>query len=157
MTCAATALAQPASVVTGIAACRGVVDATARLACYDALPLPGAATAVPGATAAAPQIPSARGAVAPAPVAAAPASFGLERPLSADTQEISSRFDGDFEGWGPTTRVRLANGQVWQVIDGSSAALYLRSPRITVKRAMMGGFVMEFEGSNRTAKVRRLE
>ena len=70
---------------------------------------------------------------------------------------MTTRFDGDFEGWGPTTRIRLANGQVWQVADGSSAALYLRSPRVTVKRAPLGGYVMEFEGSNRTAKVRRLE
>ena len=62
-----------------------------------------------------------------------------------------------FEGWGPTSRIRLTNGQVWQVTDGSSAPLSLQSPRVTVKRALLGGYVMEFEGSNRTARVRRVE
>ncbi len=72
-------------------------------------------------------------------------------------QEISSRFEGDFDGWGPNTRIKLANGQVWQVTDGSSAPLYLKSPRVTVKRALLGGYVIEFEGTNRTAKVRRVD
>ncbi len=62
-----------------------------------------------------------------------------------------------FEGWGARTRIRLANGQVWQVVDGSSAALALNEPRVTVRRALMGDFVLEVEGSNRTAKVKRLE
>ncbi len=163
------ALAQPAP--RGIAACRGITDAAARLACYDALPLPPAQPAA--AAPAAPAVPGAAAAAAVGPLAAAPASplqagaapapatpaasFGIERSARDELKEISSRFEGVFEGWGATTRIRLANGQVWQVADGSSAALYLQSPRITVKRALLGDFVMEFEGSNRTAKVRRVE
>jgi hypothetical protein len=117
-----------------IARCRTIVDATARLACYDALP--GPAVAAP---------------------AVAGAAFGLPRPAAETEQGVASHIAGTFEGWGPGTRVRLANGQVWQVVDGSSAALYLRDPKVRIKHGLLGDYVFEVEGSNLTAKVRRLQ
>ena len=150
--------------------CRGLSDAAARLACYDALPLPtlAAPAAVPGVSAAAvasalpltpvppvvPLVPTAL--TAPAQPATPDAAFGLES-RSPAVQEIVSRIDGLFEGWDPRSRIRLANGQVWQVIDGSTAAVGLRSPRVTVRRAALGSFMMDIEGLTRAPRVRRVE
>ena len=61
------------------------------------------------------------------------------------------------EGSGPRTRFKLANGQVWQVTDDSSAAYNLLNPQVTVRRAAFGSFVLEIEGANRTPRVRRVE
>jgi len=137
----------------GLLACRSIGDAAARLACYDALPLAGPAAA--DAPAARPQ--AAAAAAPPVPPAATAASFGIDKPAQGELQEVSSSVTGAFEGWSPASRIQLANGQAWQVTDGSSAAMYLHSPRVKVKRALLGGYVMEFEGSNRTAKVRRVQ
>ncbi len=156
--------------------CRVLADAAARLACYDALPLPPAPPAAPQAAApqaaAQPARPAAVAAVgvAPAvtavaaPVAAAPATtaltpeaaFGLESRRSA-VQDISSTLPGPFEGWDSTTRFTLANGQIWQVSDGTSASYYLRSPKVTVRRAALGSFRLEIEGVNQAPRVQRVE
>ncbi|WIT13788.1 hypothetical protein PFX98_09245 [Paucibacter sediminis] len=128
--------------------CRGIADKDARLACYD-----GIALATPAAAAPAAAVPKA---VAPAEPKAD--TFGLERrQLKAEADAVESRIDGPFDGWGPKSVIRLANGQAWMVIDGSSAVLRLKSPKVLVRRAAMGSFMMEFEGSNETARVRRLE
>jgi len=123
--------------------CRGIADKDARLACYDGIALATPAAAAPKA------------AVAAEPKAD---SFGLERrQLKTEAEAVESRIDGPFDGWGPKSVIRLANGQAWMVIDGSSAVLRLKSPKVLVRRAAMGSFMMEFEGSNETARVRRLE
>jgi hypothetical protein len=158
--------------------CRGLADAGARLACYDALPLAAAVTraATPQAPAAAavPAVPApparTMAAIAPLPdtpapprpaplaadPAAAAAAFGLDR-ARTELAELASTIPGTFEGWGPRTRIRLANGQVWQVSDDSVGEYYLNSPRVTIRRAPLGGYVMEIEGARRMAKVRRVE
>lgn len=119
--------------------CRAMPEAAARLACYDAMPL---LAAVPAAV------------LEPA-VPAAVQSFGRER--REEAQAISSHIAGVFEGWGPTSRIELANGQVWQVADGSEGVYFLQSPKVTVKRALMGGFQLEIEGARRAPRVRRVE
>jgi len=166
------AQAQSSVANSELSRCRTLSDTAARLACYDALPLAAtvpaapapaaaarpAATPVPAVTAAG-QTAAAAAAPSAGPVATAPGpgGFGLEGSARKEAQEQSSSISGTFEGWGANSRIRLSNGQVWQVIDSSSAALYLRNPKVTVKRALLGDFVMEFAGSNRTAKVRRVE
>ena len=119
--------------------CRGLADATARLNCYDALPLGAAAVAAPAAAA--------------SPVAA---SFGLQRADEAVLEVVTS-IPGLFEGWRPSDRIRLANGQLWQVSDDSSAVYYLRDPKVTVRRAAFGTFVLDIEGARKLPRVRRLE
>ncbi len=126
--------------------CRTMVDAGARLSCYDALPVAPLPTAATGPAASAPA----------APATTAAASFGLERPVDG-MQEISSRIAGQFEGWRAGARIRLANGQLWQVIDDSSAVYDLRDPKVTVRRAAMGSFMLDIEGARRMPRVRRLE
>ena len=140
--------------------CRGIADAALRLACYDALPLaPPAAT---GAAAAAAPAPAAVAAPVTAPVpasapAAAEAAFGLRR-SSESLQEIRSHIPGRFDGWSRNTRIRLANGQVWLVIDDGRASYdNLQDVKVTIHRAMLGSFLMEFEGLSGTPRVRRIE
>ena len=70
---------------------------------------------------------------------------------------LDDRIDGLFEGWGPKELIRLQSGQVWQVIDDSSAFVNLKSPKERVQRNVMGGYVMELEGSKRTARVKRVQ
>ena len=170
---------------TALRRCRSVADVAARLACYDALPVAAQAAAAPsspvrGAAPAAVAVAAAGAAsmavatAAPvataalvlpappepvAPAAAAPmpaARFGLEAPR-ADIAAINSRIVGVMDGWGPRTRFKLANGQVWQVTDDSSGAYDLKDPQVTVRRAAFGSFVLEIEGANRTPRVRRVE
>ena len=135
--------------------CRAITDAAKRLACYDALPLPTAPA--PGAAPA-----GATAATTTAPAAAAapdPAKFGFEskavRAMSVDS--IESTIDGKFDGWGPKDRIKLANGQVWQIADDSNAVLSVINPKVTIRRGTLGVFYLEFEKSNRTARVKRVE
>ncbi|HEV3238884.1 MAG TPA: hypothetical protein VG429_00665 [Casimicrobiaceae bacterium] len=123
--------------------CRGIADAAARLACYDALPVPESSpvAAQPGAL---PQ--------------QTPEQFGMERaPHQIELPNIESRIPGHFDGWQSNTRIRLANGQVWQIVDGSSRILDLTDPKVTIRRAAIGAFYLEFEGDNRTARVKRVQ
>lgn len=142
------AMAGPAA-ANELQRCRAIADPAARLACYDAL-------------AAAPQAPTAAAATPAAAPAAKPAdavaSFGFENRLPTEAPDtITSHLAGRFEGWGATTMFRLANGQVWQVIDGSSAFYWLENPKVTLRRAMMGTFFLEIEGAARAPRVKRLQ
>lgn len=113
--------------------CRAIADPAPRLACYDALPA----------------------AAAPAP-AASPERFGLPRSTETKLDVIETRIRGRFEGWGPNSTIELANGQVWQISDGSRGAYDLDNPKVSIRRGMLGAFYLEIEGQNRSPKVRRL-
>lgn len=129
-------------------ACRAQADSAKRLACYDAIVL------APAARAATPQ---SAGAATPSPPAGSAEAAGFGLPARADAvTRVESQIDGLLEGWGPRTQFKLANGQVWEVEDGSSATLYLRSPKVTVRRGFGGAFYLQFEGSNRSPRVRRV-
>ena len=137
---------------TALQRCRAIPEAAARLACYDAMPS-SVMPAVPPEAAAA--LSAAAPVAAPAPARAAVPSFGQQR--SDEPQTITSQILGVFEGWGPRSRITLANGQVWQVEDGSEGVYFLQSPKVTVRRALMGGFQMEIEGARRVPRVRRAD
>ena len=135
--------------------CRGIVDASARLRCYDALPVtvdvkPAAATSnvQPGqATLSAAQS-----------AAAAVSQFGIEeKKLKDAAPAIDSQIMGLFEGWRPNSRIKLANGQVWQVSDDSSRSLELNSPKVTIRRGVLGAFFLELEGTNYSPRVKRVQ
>lgn len=128
--------------------CRDLRDAAARLACYDAMPL-SAAPAAPAPSAAAPAAPAA-------------ASFGLESrptPTAAPppAASIDSAIDGPFDGWLPRGQLQLANGQIWEVSDGSQAAYNLKNPKVKVTRGVSGSFFMAIEGVAQTPRVRRVK
>ena len=146
----------------GILRCRAIKDSAARLACYDAIAVPSAAPAAPSA-AAQPKAgtPSAAPAAAPKAAEAPPTpaqQFGMEaKTPAAQLDAIESTIPGMFEGWGPKTVITLANGQSWQISDDSSGYIHKENPKVKIRRAFMGSFVIEFEGSNRIAKVRRVK
>lgn len=141
----------------GLQRCRAISDAAQRLACYDALPISTAAPAAPAAAAAAAS--PARTAPAPATTASKTDEFGLEDKRAAASQlsTIESTISGRFEGWGPNSRITLANGQVWRVSDDSSAILYLDNPKVVVRRGLLGAFYLELDGTNRSPKVKRVK
>ena len=152
---------------SAFARCRGIADTANRLACYDALPMnvtPAATQAPPiAAPKAAPAKPSSQPPAASAPAApqqqAAAQSFGMENraPEVELPTTMQSTIPGHFEGWGPKARIKLANGQVWQIADDSQAYFNLENPKVVIRRGMMGGFFLEVEDSNRSPRVRRVQ
>jgi hypothetical protein len=132
---------------TAMQRCRELRDSAARLACYDAIPL-SAAQPAPAPGAATPAAPPA-------------ASFGLEfRPsptAPAPIASIESAIDGPFDGWLQRGQLKLANGQVWEVADGSTAAYRLQSPKVKITRGVSGTFFMAIEGVSQTPRVRRIK
>lgn len=129
--------------------CRALPAGDARLACYDAIPV-GVPAAAPAQAAAA------------APAATAEQRFGLEQvkpaaPPAGEPKSIASTIEGNFSGWGPSTLFKLANGQVWRVVDGSAADLPPASnQKVRIVRNLFGTTFLEVEGSNNSAKVRRV-
>jgi hypothetical protein len=160
--------------------CRQLADGPGRLACYNAIPvgvpLASATTAAaPGAVAAAAAAPAAApSAAAPAPnmvtvapgvVMAAPNKTDLEQMFgrepavlkSMQLDKIESTIPGYFDGWVAGQRIRLANGSVWKVVDGSDDIMELRDPKVTVKRGLLGAIFLDIEGAHRNPKVQRVQ
>lgn len=155
-------LAAPADeAVAALQRCRQIADSLQRMVCYDAIVLPQApSSGLPAATQAAPQSAGAR----PAAVVAAPtakdeaATFGLPaRRIESAPEQLESAIAGAFDGWQAQTRIRLSNGQLWQVTDGSEGAYRLRDPKVKITRGPFGSYFMEIEGVKQTPKVRRVE
>lgn len=143
----------PAQTLTGdVKACRQLADPARRLACYDALPVEPTKAVV--ATTPAPPV------AAPAPPADPVAKFGQESvkqpDAPAELKQIETRIRGRFSGWEPNTRIELDNGQVWRVVDGSSASYDLNSPKAVVHRGMLGAYYLEIEGIGFQVKVTRV-
>ncbi|MCS0587705.1 hypothetical protein ACFQ09_01100 [Massilia norwichensis] len=139
---AGAALADDAAILK----CRAQTDTARRLACYDAMPV--------GATPVA--------AAAPAPAASPEQSFGLppaaQKKMSADESRIRSTVVGRFDGWGPGSSITLANGQVWRVTDGSEAVMRpMQDPKVEVSRGLLGGYFLQVEGYNNSARVSRVK
>jgi hypothetical protein len=134
--------------------CRALADASARLRCYDAIPLGAVATAVPAAAPAAKAAPV-------APAATAEQNFGIEqvkKKVDEAPKSIESTIVGNFDGWGPNSMIKLANGQVWRIIDGSEAVLTpAQNPKVRIEKNMFGTLFLHVEGSNNSAKVRRVQ
>lgn len=149
------ALAQPADapVFRELAQCRALKDTPARVACYDRIAVPG-----DPARTMAPHVAAAPVAAAPTPAAAA---FGLPavpvQPVVQAPQSMDSRIVGRFEGWSPGTRFRLANGQVWEVVDTTRVTYDLDAPAVRVKRGVFGSFFLEVAGVSATPRVQRVE
>jgi hypothetical protein len=146
--------------------CRRIDDASRRLACYDAIKVAvssstpaSKATAPVAATAAATAAATFNAAAAATPARDTTASFGL--PQTANPQAvdvIESTVGPMFDGWRPRDRIKLGNGQVWEVVDEVSGTIEPKPIiKVRIKRGLFGGYRMEFEGSNRWASVRRLQ
>lgn len=139
--------------------CRAVAEASARLACYDAIPA-RAASAAATAPVAAPAARVAAPAAAPAP--AMNQAFELQSTVRKQAQEASnttlaSTIVGKFEGWDRGTLIKLSNGQVWRVEDDSSEVVYLDSPKATLRLGALGAVYIEIEGARGAPRVRRVQ
>ncbi|HEX4871518.1 MAG TPA: hypothetical protein VFV27_04325 [Nevskiaceae bacterium] len=159
-------------------ACRAVAAADARLACYDRLadaqagPAADAvaAPAAPVASAPAPAPPAAVAAAAAAPAlspAAVEAGFGAEQlprdrrdpaEREAENLTVTTRLVGTFEGWEKGQLLRLANGQVWKVMDDYSRYYPAReAPAVVLKRGILGSYWLELPELEARVKVRRVQ
>lgn len=144
--------------------CRAMAEASARLACYDAIPagkIPpgGARAAAPAAVTAPMAAPVA--AAAPAAPAMNPA-FELQSKLRQEAAKVenntlTSSIVGKFEGWDHGTLIKLANGQVWRVEDDSSEIAYLDNPKATLRRGALGAVYIDIEGARGAPRVRRVQ
>jgi hypothetical protein len=145
LTASSTALADDAALLK----CRTLSDTATRVACYDAIPVGVAGPAVAAAAAA-----------AAAPTRTPEQNFGLEAVKQREAQPASIRSTvvGDFDGWGPGSQIRLANGQVWRIIDGSDAVLpRTKDAAVTIERNVFGTLFLKVDGGNSSAKVRRVQ
>ena len=83
--------------------------------------------------------------------------FGLdEKTASEELDVISSYIPGEFRGWQKEDQFTLANGQIWEVVNGS---LYHKAtnPRIEISRGVFGSYRMKVVGLNKTAQVKRIQ
>jgi hypothetical protein len=142
--------------------CASLVDAGARLACYDTLAgvaAPSAATAQaapsPSAGGSAGAIPSSGAAAAPVAAtnpSAAPsvADFGVRNgPLQAVVSAVSFRGRGELV-------VRLDNGQVWRQIQPSDYPLK-PGDHVEIDVAALGSYRLWTPSTRRATKVTRIQ
>jgi hypothetical protein len=156
-----------ADVAADLRRCRQIADATARVSCYDAIALPAAPASAPAAAASATATPASIAAPpVAAPATAKPATtptadpnFGLPVKVAPVGQDaVESTIVGRFDGWFPAARITLANEQVWEISDGSTAAYAARqSPKVRVTRGMLGSYFLEVEGISQTPRVKRVK
>ena len=123
--------------------CRTLPDAASRLSCYDAMPLAGAP------------------APAAAPAVAPEQTFGLRpavQPKAAPQPDVvRSTVVGEIGGWSPGTRITLANGQVWRVVDGDAVLPMMRNPQAEVSRGLIGAYFLQVAGHTSAARVTRVQ
>jgi len=87
-------------------------------------------------------------------------AISLQAPAGARRTEppkvIETSIAGPFRGWWPKEKITMTNGQVWQVVDGSTGAVNLTDPKVTIRRDLIGGYHLEFEGANVYPQVRQV-
>jgi hypothetical protein len=82
----------------------------------------------------------------------------VKKQAPEEANHIDSTIVGRFDGWGPNARIKLANGQVWRVVDGSEAVLApMDNPKVRVERNFFGTMFLKIEGTNNSPKVRRVQ
>ena len=74
-----------------------------------------------------------------------------------ETSEITSRIIGQFDGWSGDTVFRLENGQVWRQSGNGFLKVSMNNPRVTIEKAVFGGFRLSVEGYNSRVKVKRVQ
>lgn len=134
--------------------CRSITEVPARVACYDAIPVGAAAPlAAPVVAAAAAPTPQQREQAFGMATVKAPKSVTPEQDNS-----ISSTIAGRFDGWSGNELIKLSNGQVWRIVDGSSAVLSpMTDAKVKVERNVIGTYFLKIEGTNNSPKVRRVQ
>lgn len=133
------------ALVGALTNCRNLGDDRARLSCYDAISPAKSRATNPGSPPAA------------ASSVDAPADFGFDHRVKPAAAAVSSSIVGPFRGWESRSRLRLSNGQVWEISDGSRAAYWSNNPKVRIARGLFGSYFMKIEGVSIQPKVRRVE
>ena len=140
------ALADDASLLR----CRAIADLGQRFTCYEAIPVGNKTAPAPGAKAGAP--------VAPPVVAGGAAEQAFGKPVDNNAlKSFESVIPGKFEGLAPNQLITLANGQVWRIIDDSSAPVSGFNLKAKVERNFIGTTFMVIEGTNTSPKIKRVK
>jgi hypothetical protein len=142
--------------------CRAQTDAVKRLACYDAIDVSTPAAAKPATPATAASATAAiapRMGTAPAAAPAAPAAeFGLPpKQTAVGVDRIETAIKGRLDSWQQGSRIRLANGQLWQVTDDSRGVCECDNRKVVVTRGAFGTYFLEIEGKGNAPRVKRIE
>jgi hypothetical protein len=146
-------VAAPALASDGdLAACRGVDNDIARLACYDSIGTPAPMESAPPQAAA-----------PPPPQQAAPSQqqFGAEalpqQKKPKEPKTLRARLVGKLDGWRNGTRFKLDNGQVWQSVDSEEGYETVDGDVIIIERNFIGTYWMHFEKAHGTLRVKRVQ
>lgn len=91
-------------------------------------------------------------------------SFGLEQVTEAvaalfereSPEAMESRIQGEFRGWSGNTIFHLENGQVWRQSGPGRFAVRLDNPKVTIRRAALGSYLLSVEGYRSSVRVRRV-
>lgn len=79
-------------------------------------------------------------------------------PTSEKAGPIAAHVQGHFIGFNGNGQFTLDNGQVWQQADGTKiACLSADNPKVTIRRSLMGNWMMAVDGCNDNATVRRVK
>lgn len=75
-----------------------------------------------------------------------------------DRRPIFARIKGEFRGWrGKGDLIELDNGQVWEVTSfASQLSVKLQNPSVEIKSGMLDSWLLQVEGYNAQARVRRV-
>ncbi len=99
-----------------------------------------------------------------APIMQVPASAATEnspdwRPAPADSERttIETEVTEAFKGLFGTTKIVLANGQVWQQTDGATFDRRLRDNRVRIKPGILGRWRLQFRENNLSFPVKRVK
>ncbi|KGM54682.1 hypothetical protein N800_06810 [Lysobacter daejeonensis GH1-9] len=74
-----------------------------------------------------------------------------------EQEPVRSSIAGEFRGWSRGTVFTLANGDSWQVTEGSYSVRPVSNPSVTIRPGVISGWYMEVDGHPVKAKVRRLK
>ena len=77
--------------------------------------------------------------------------------IESQTNEISSRIIGQFNGWDGDTEFNLENGQVWKQSGNGILKVSMNNPKVTIEKGVFGGFNFSVEGYNSRVKVKRVK
>jgi len=158
------AMAGPAAAQESAAECAELDNDRERLACYDRFFSSGGnlgeSSTTPGSRPVEADfgrrpVRSSRSAVRATP--APGGDFGLEKsPLELGGEELTSVAQGTFSRWERGQKVRLANGQVWEITNSTGVYYPVSDPKVTIKKGLFSAFYLHVDGISKSLKVRRI-
>ncbi len=84
--------------------------------------------------------------------------FGKESSMAGLTDDsMESRAVGSFKRWQKKMKIKLENGQVWQVTSNNTMYYKIENPKVKIEKGALGAFYMGIEGVNRRLKVKRIK